>query len=670
MDTALGVTVDSKGARKGAQEVNRQLDLMGRKAKTFAKKAGGHFRSFQDQLFSVKGAIGTVVAALGVGQLIETVTTFEKIEASLKTVTGSAKNAEAAFGFIKEFTATTPFQLEQVAEGFIKLNALGLTPSQQALESYGNTAVALGKDLNQMVEAVADAATGEFERLKEFGIKASSEGDKVSFTFQGVTTQIGKNAQEIEEYLIGIGQNQFAGAMSEQMDTLGGRISNLKDNWVEFLNAIGNAGATGSLKGATEFLIDGLQTARELVLELPKVFISFFAAIDKGIEEDKRNWEVLTTSIGYVWNNVMDTMKLAFANFLEFVSAGTALLPWMDDATRRIDNFATSVRMSVSDQKPLQEQLNAIYAETATRIQAIDEVALDMLADIDKQNAATEKYVAAQSGAAAADRARIAEEKRLNALMKEGRAITESLKTPLEEYEDKLFELNELFQELAISQETFNRGTLEAKDNFDKAMDTDKVTDMDKAIEHWGQTFTQSFVEAVKTGEADFRGLVQTVLDGILEMIIQTQLVDPIVSIAGDLIGSLIPGGGGTATTNHRGGIVGTTGGTRSVNPAVFAGAPRMHRGGMAGLREDEYATILQRGEEVLTRGDPRHALNGGGGGTTVNASVTVNIDSKGEASTQTETSDGQRGRELATMVKGVVVQELITQRKPGGLLA
>ena len=57
-------------------------------------------------------------------------------------------------------------------QGFTKLVALGLNPSQRAMESYGNTAAAMGKDLSQMIEAVADAATGEFERLKEFGIKS------------------------------------------------------------------------------------------------------------------------------------------------------------------------------------------------------------------------------------------------------------------------------------------------------------------------------------------------------------------------------------------------------------------------------------------------------------------------------------------------------------------
>jgi hypothetical protein len=58
------------------------------------------------------------------------------------------------------------------------------------------------------------------ERLKEFGIKAKSQGDQVTFTFQGVSTTVGKNSREIEAYLRSIGDVQFAGAMEEQADTL------------------------------------------------------------------------------------------------------------------------------------------------------------------------------------------------------------------------------------------------------------------------------------------------------------------------------------------------------------------------------------------------------------------------------------------------------------------
>lgn len=73
----------------------------------------------------------------------------------------------------------------------------------------------------------------------------------------------------------------------------------------------------------------------------------------------------------------------------------------------------------------------------------------------------------------------------------------------------------------------------------------------------------------------------------------------------------------------HRGGVVG-----RSTVPAMsvpaywFAHAPRYHRGSVIGMGPNEQAAILQHGEEVLTRDDPRNILNrarGVGGSRDVN---------------------------------------------------
>lgn len=80
--------------------------------------------------------------------------------------------------------------------------------------------------------------------------------------------------------------------------------------------------------------------------------------------------------------------------------------------------------------------------------------------------------------------------------------------------------------------------------------------------------------------------------------------------------GRLVAAGGGVASSavGHSGGIVGKTITRRRNVPAyVFAGAPRYHGGGIAGIAPNEQATILQKGEEVVTAGDPRHANNGGG---------------------------------------------------------
>lgn len=188
------------------------------------------------------------VGLIGIGMIqgvassvITTTAEFQRLEAALVTVKGSTQAAEIAFDQIKDFAKTTPYELAEVTDAFIKMEALGLTASSEAMTAYGDTASGLGKSLNQMIEAVADASVGEFERLKEFGIKASSEGDKVKFTFKGITTEVGKNAKEIEEYLIGLGQANFAGGMERQMQTIGGQLSNLQDNWSSAFNAIGTA---------------------------------------------------------------------------------------------------------------------------------------------------------------------------------------------------------------------------------------------------------------------------------------------------------------------------------------------------------------------------------------------------------------------------------------------
>jgi len=249
--TSVSVDLEAKTAnfKDELKQAGRSLKNFEKNGKNSFRSAGKHAKGFRvtvEQVTSalgpLAGALSGITAALGFSELVKANTQYQKLNASLETVTGSAESADRAFMQIKEFAAETPFQLGQVVDSFIKLKAMGLDPSQQALMSYGNTASAMGKSLNQMIEAVADATVGEFERLKEFGIKASSEGDRVKFTFQGVTTEIEKNAQEIQQYLLDIGQTQFAGAMEKQMNTLGGVFSNLEDSFFNLAISIGEAG--------------------------------------------------------------------------------------------------------------------------------------------------------------------------------------------------------------------------------------------------------------------------------------------------------------------------------------------------------------------------------------------------------------------------------------------
>ena len=254
MDLAtIQIKVDTRQVKAANQDI-KQLGTTGQMTSKKVNAANDDMAKSAKSTTSAFKLLGGAMAALGVGALVtnfaRTVTESERLKGSLKTMTGSTEDAAFAFSELERFASQTPFTLDQSVEGFIKLKALGLDPSERALRSYGNTSAAMGKDMMQMIEAVADASTGEFERLKEFGIKASKQGDQVSLTFQGVTKTIGNSSKEIQDYLLEIGETKFGTAMEDQMKALPGLLSNLSDNVSALFRKIGDVGGIDLFAGA------------------------------------------------------------------------------------------------------------------------------------------------------------------------------------------------------------------------------------------------------------------------------------------------------------------------------------------------------------------------------------------------------------------------------------
>lgn len=222
-----------------------------------ADSAAASIKRLALQYFGLQAAIS------GVRKLIDVNREFDKLTAGLVTATGSAQAANDTFEVLQDFAAKTPFSLRETTDGFVKLVNYGLTPSERAMRAYGNTASALGKDLGMMIEAVADAQTGEFERLKEFGVKAKQEGDRVTFTFRGVSTTVNKTSKEIQEYLIALGETNFSDAMANRMDTLDGKLSNLGDAWDKTFREIGNSPIGDLIRDGVDTAIRALEALTE-----------------------------------------------------------------------------------------------------------------------------------------------------------------------------------------------------------------------------------------------------------------------------------------------------------------------------------------------------------------------------------------------------------------------
>lgn len=213
------------------------------------------------QVFSIQAAIVAIGAGAAAKGAFNVAVSFETLELSLRTITGSAEEAKKAMEWITEFTATTPYELEEVANAFKKLSAYGLAP-QKTLRTLGDTAAAMGKTLDQAVEMFADATTGQFERLKEFGMRASVEGEKVTFSWlQGgkqMQKTVEKTGSAISDALGQIMQARFAGGMELLASGWAGMWSNLKDQVTLFSKAVMDAGVFDYMKDRLSEILETL----------------------------------------------------------------------------------------------------------------------------------------------------------------------------------------------------------------------------------------------------------------------------------------------------------------------------------------------------------------------------------------------------------------------------
>lgn len=170
----------------------------------------------------------------------ETRKEYARFEATLRNATGSSEEAAKAMKMLQQLAKDTPASVSEWTESYIKLVNRGITPTTDELTVMGDIAMSQGKDIDQFIEALLDAMTGENERLKEFGITASKNGKTTAYTFRGVTTEVQNTDMAIKNYILSLGKLQgVQGSMATQMNELAGLESNLGDQMESIYNKIG-----------------------------------------------------------------------------------------------------------------------------------------------------------------------------------------------------------------------------------------------------------------------------------------------------------------------------------------------------------------------------------------------------------------------------------------------
>ena len=291
---------------------------------------------------TLRGA-GAAAVAFASGSVVTGVVNqyraFEKYRSVLTTYLGSQTKANAELKRLQGLANSLPQDLADVTEAFTIFSRFGLDTSSEALTAFSNIATANGKSFAQLGEAVADALTGEFERLKEFGIKVSKENDQFVARIGNQQVALANSTTDLVAQLQTLGEEggRFGSAASDNADTLNQSISNLQGALFEASVTIGE-----QLKPALKEAAD--EMAR-FVRDNEKLQENLGAGLGEAIKLTSSSVKLLADNIELVRNAALAYLGLRFAN--AFVNLSTKLsgaIKRQQDLNGMMETFKKVVR--------------------------------------------------------------------------------------------------------------------------------------------------------------------------------------------------------------------------------------------------------------------------------------------------------------------------------------
>lgn len=239
-----------------------------------------------DIVGSMKQFILTIAGADAIksfiSNVVEVAGNFQKMEAVLGNTLGSTSKAKETMDMLADFGAKTPFQVDELTAAYVKLANQGFTPTMSQMKKLGDLASSTGKSFDQLAEAIIDAQVGENERLKEFGIRASKNGDKVTYTFKEQETTVQNTASAIREYILSLGDLEgVVGANEKISAAFVGRLSNIQDELTNRFKNFGeqfNSELSGGINVAA-LLVENLNSIIPVIGGLVAAYGAYKAAV-------------------------------------------------------------------------------------------------------------------------------------------------------------------------------------------------------------------------------------------------------------------------------------------------------------------------------------------------------------------------------------------------------
>ncbi|WP_419535733.1 tape measure protein [Endozoicomonas sp.] len=310
----------------------------------------------------IAAGAGLYTIKRGIESILTTGDKFERLSVQLEAIMGSMAEGERALAWIKDFTRSTPFQLEEVSEAFVRLKAFGLDPMDGTMQAIVDQASKLGggmERLNGITLAVGQAWAKQKLQGEEI-LQLVERGVPVWELLEKAT---GKNVQELQKLSSAgkLGRDTIAlliaeigksaeGAAANNMSLLSGYVSNLKDSWQQFLAEIADSGAleyTKNLLGSITLKIEAMNQDGRLQALAKKISDAFIAmgeaiqsalsglSFDGFVSKVETSFATLTT--------VMDKLKTTFT------VTGNTVTFFFNSFTLAVKGFATAFLYTIGE---------------------------------------------------------------------------------------------------------------------------------------------------------------------------------------------------------------------------------------------------------------------------------------------------------------------------------
>ncbi len=249
-----------------AQKTSGIIEKTNKKMSLSAKSLSDSLHGVVDasKKLALVGAAAGAAAILGGKALIDQASGMEQYRNTLNVVMKDQKKAAETFQWAVDFANRTPFETDEIIDATVKLQSYGLE-AQKIMPFVGDMAASMGKGIDQAVEAIADAQSGELERLKEFGITKAQIVEHANQVLAGVEVVNNKgqitNQKAFNLALLDLMKQRFEGGMETQAKTYKGVMSTITGIWKTGLAEMAGVSPTGKIVEGSFF--DVIKTKAE-----------------------------------------------------------------------------------------------------------------------------------------------------------------------------------------------------------------------------------------------------------------------------------------------------------------------------------------------------------------------------------------------------------------------